>query len=372
MNWGLRGRLVFGDGTELISDQVYQHINNNVLKYVNTFETMPTAEQWSTLTTIQTLNTSGNTGQGYSSTLYWRANSTYPMRIIITFIEEPPVKYDPEVLAFQVTRVDASSQPDDEGLYAATTLQLALGDASAIDTAECRIYYAANAYPIVGQSEYIDLTSRIDELMTGLNLNTTLLNRQWGIDSAWYFAVVFLVGKENAVSTSSIPRAKGSLHVSGHSAGGICVCGYSKGTTENPLFESYAPAHFYAQVVAHAGIRGVNDYSLNEVDTGGTWIDGKHIYRKVIEVGAKSSNKMTIDVTALSIETYIDIRSLFYGVENYGNGYVFGGAFAKSDLDYVIQIEPTSRTSVGINATDRTWKSGFLILEYTKTTEEAN
>lgn len=370
MSWGLRGRLVFGDGSELISDQVYQHINNNVLKYVNTFETMPTAEQWATLTAIQTLDTAGGTGDsGFSSTLYWRANSTYPMKVIITFIEEPPVFYAPKVDTFQVSRVNEKSMPDDEGVYAATSLKLSLGDTEGLASAAVRIYYAADAYPIVGVSQYVDITARISDLLTGLYLNTDLIPGEWSTSSSWYFAVVFVAGEENAVSTSSIARAKGSLHVSGQRGGGICVCGYSKGTTENPLFESYAPAHFYERAQFHKGVIGINDYSLKEVDTGGTWIDGKRIYRKVIEVGAKTSNNMAIDVTALSIETYIDIRAMFYGVENYGNGYVFGGAFAKSDLDYVIQIEPTSRTNVGINATDRTWNSGFLILEYTKTTE---
>lgn len=372
MHWGLRGRLVFGDGTELISDQVYNHINNNVVKYINTFETMPTAEQWATLTTVQTLNTSGNTGQGYSSTLYWRANSTYPMKIIITFLEEPPVKYAPEVLTFQVARVNEAYQPDDEGLYAATTLQLALGDASAIDTAECRIYYAANAYPIVGQSEYIDLTSRINELMTGLNLNTTLLNGQWGVDSAWYFAVVFLIGDENAVSTSSIPRAKGSLHVSGYSAGGVCVCGYSKGTTDNPLFESYAPAHFYEPVKAQKGIEGVTNYTLGEIETGGRWIDGKKIYRFVMVANVTSKGDVTLGTIPSQVENLI--FSYCSLKDNSGNvfrpvPYAYHGS-----LNWATNFRITADGSVimQLGSSYGTNQTTILIFEYTKTTEEAS
>lgn len=370
MNWGLRGRLVFGDGTVLDSDLVYNNIAGNVIKYINTFATMPTAEQWATLTTVQTLDTQDKTtAGGYSSTLYWRANSSNPMKVIITFIEEPPVFYAPKVDTFQVSRVNEQSMPDDEGVYAATSLKLSLGDTEGLASAAVRIYYAADAYPIVGVSQYVDITDRISDLLTGLYLNTDLIPGEWSTSSSWYFAVVFVAGEESAVSTASIARAKGSLHVSGQRGGGICVCGYSKGTTENPLFESYAPAHFYERAQFHKGVVGINDYSLEEVDTGGTWIDGKRIYRKVMEVGAKTANNQNVDVSACDIETYVTIRGMFYEKENYANGYVFPAPAATSNTDYIVQIESIDRATVKITSTSRSWASGFLIIEYTKTTE---
>ena len=359
MNWGLRGRLVFGDGTQLVSDLVYEHINNEVVKYTNTFETMPTAEQWATLTSIQTLDTQDKTTSGgYSSTLYWRANSTYPMKVIITFIEEPPVVYAPEVQTFQVTRVNADAVPDDEGVYIATSLKLALGDTAGLNSAAVHVYYAADAYPIVGVSPYIDLTSRIADLMNGLYLNTDLIPGEWPAGSSWYFAVVFIAGEENAVSTSSIARAKGSLHVSGQRGGGVCICGYSKGTTANPLFESYAPAHFYG------GIYGVTNYTEGEVNTGGRWIDGKVIFRRVVPVSLSVLDTGSEIAVLPDIDAMISLSGFVTRDNNQRFPVVFW--YSSSNYHSIWMSTPTqlmAKTSHAI--------SGWVIIEYTKS-EEAN
>lgn len=96
MNWGLRGRLVFSDNTNIVSDQVYHNIEDNVVKYTNTFtlaEPM-TKARFEQATHIQTLDTNGTTGDGgYSSTLYWRATSDHPMYIYVYFIEAGHMMY---------------------------------------------------------------------------------------------------------------------------------------------------------------------------------------------------------------------------------------------------------------------------------------
>lgn len=93
MTWGLRGRLVLADGTTFVSDRIYNKISGNVVKYTNTFETFPDVEQFAQLEKVQTLDTQGKiTAGGYSATLYWRANSTYPMDIILTFSDIPDVQ----------------------------------------------------------------------------------------------------------------------------------------------------------------------------------------------------------------------------------------------------------------------------------------
>ena len=93
MTWYLRGRLVLADGTTFISDQVGRNISGEVVKFTNTFTELPTPEQWAQLQKVQTLNSRGNTGLGnYSADLYWRATSTYPMDIILTFSDIPDVQ----------------------------------------------------------------------------------------------------------------------------------------------------------------------------------------------------------------------------------------------------------------------------------------
>lgn len=94
MSWGLRGKLVLADGTAFVSDEVYHSISGNVVKYVNTFAELPTPEQFAQLQKVQTLDTAGNTGNSdaYYTKLYWRATSTYPMDIILTFSDIPDVQ----------------------------------------------------------------------------------------------------------------------------------------------------------------------------------------------------------------------------------------------------------------------------------------
>lgn len=279
MVWNLRGRLVFSDGTTVTSNNVGINPSGDSVKFTNTFTTLPTAEQFAKLTTVQTLDSQGKTTSGgYSATLYWRATSDKPMRLIVKFIEEPPIVYAPKVDKFEVTRCNASGGIDDEGQYIGTTMKLSIGDSTGLSGAQCRVYYAANSYPQVGVSQYVDLTSKISTLMSGVEFNTTLLTGVWNLGSLWNFAVVFTTGEETAIATASAARGTVNFHISDEPGGGAAVGGFSSGTTANPKFESAVPAYFYA------GINGVTNYSSEEVLTGGTWIDGKPIYRAIGEM----------------------------------------------------------------------------------------
>lgn len=282
--WKLRGRLKLADGTEFVSDEVSHVISGNVVKFTNTFHNLPTAEQFKTLAAVETLNALGSTSSdGYYATLYWHANSDRPIRLIVTFIEEPPVFYAPRVDEFSVTRCNENGVPDDEGSRASVNLRLGIGKQDGLNSAQLRIYYAANAYPDVESSPYIDLTSRIPEFMTGVFDSLNVITGDWAVGSSWYFAAVFIAGGENAVDTHIMPRAMGSLHVAGDT-GGICVCGFSNGTKDSPMFESYAPAHFYGGAQFYGNVNGLRTYRSGEVNTGDVWIDGKEIYRYILVV----------------------------------------------------------------------------------------
>lgn len=256
MTWNLKGRLVFGDGTTIKSPNIGIHISGDVAKYTHTFTTLPTAEQFATLTSVQTLDSQGKTTSGgYSSKLYWRATSSYPMQLIVKFIEQPPVTYAPSIASFVLQRCDSNAALNDEGQYIATTLKLAIGDTAGLTGAQCRIYYAANEYPVVGESQYVDITSKISTLMTGVNRSTSILTGVWGLGYQWHFAVVFITGDESAIATFSVARGSTSLHISGEHGGGVAIGGFSSGTTANPKFESVVPAYF------HGGIAKVEDCS---------------------------------------------------------------------------------------------------------------
>lgn len=280
-SWALRGRLVFSDGTTITSNTVTQTISGTKVKYTNTFTNLPTPEQFAKLKTVQTLNSQGTTGQGsYSADLYWRANSSNPMRLIVTFIEEQPVVYAPKVDSFSVVRTDASGNPSREGLYIRTSLKLSIGNSAGLSGASCKIYYAADAQPVIDPSspQKVDLDAKISTLMTGVTNSPDILTGVWPVGNTWFFTAVFATGEEAAVSdVMHVERGTTSMHISGEPGGGVCIGGFSTGTTANPKFESRAPARFYA------GVDGVTNYFSEEMEIG-RWIDGKPVYRAIGEL----------------------------------------------------------------------------------------
>lgn len=356
-NWALRGRLVFSDGTTITSNTVTHTISGTKVKYTNTFTKLPTPEQFALLKTVQTLDSKGKTtADGYSAKLYWRANSNNPMRLIVTFIEEQPVVYAPKVDSFSVVRTDASGNPSREGLYIRTSLKLSIGNSAGLSGASCKIYYAADAQPVVGVSQSIDLTSKISSLMTGISNDPNILTGVWNVGNTWFFTAVFATGEEAAVSdVMYVERGTTSMHISGEPGGGVCIGGFSTGTTANPKFESRVPAHFYA------GVEGVTNYSTDEVKTGGTWIDGKPIYRRTFTT---ASGKATTDVTLGTIANLAEVVST--------NGYVkyysthFSLSFFRNDTYY-----HRTMVSSGGNVTVHCCQpfSAVVTVEYTKTTD---
>ena len=75
----------------------------------------------------------------------------------------------------------------------------------------------------------------------------------------------------------AVMRSFARLHLSGTSTGGVAVGKFSAATEGHPLFE-VAEDH---ESIFYGGIRGVTNYESGEVATGGTWVDGKPIYRYV-------------------------------------------------------------------------------------------
>lgn len=51
---------------------------------------------------------------------------------------------------------------------------------------------------------------------------------------------------------------------------------------------------------------GFGNYSLTEVDTGFTWVDGKHIYKKTVDCGAlPNATDKTVSIGASNVHRYI-------------------------------------------------------------------
>ena len=195
-------------------------------------------------------------------------------------------------------------------------------------------------------------------------LNTSILTGVWNLGSIWNFAAVFLAGEETAIATSSAARGTTSFHISDDPGGGAAIGGFSTGTKENPKFESYVPAHFYA------GIEGLSDYSTAEVKTYGKWINGKPIYRRsfVVEGKSISSDASTTEMAVIDnfaeIDTFINIT----GVIDY-NGEIYPITRIYSSSSF-FGLWINSSGSIRIRSdTSSTVKMERLVctIEYTKT-----
>lgn len=114
-----------------------------------------------------------------------------------------------------------------------------------------------------------------------------------------------------------------------------------------------------------SGASSSTRYSTEEQRIG-TWIDGKPLYQKVIEIGAVSTTEVTTTTGVSNIEQVIDIK---------GGGTMIAGQFLKwgfenpagycscyFDLARNVVVSMVSTTSYNL-------KWGYAILEYTKLTD---
>lgn len=269
-------------------------------------------------------------------------------------------RFNPRISVFALERATGATS-NDEGENVLTDLRLAI---SAVDHdysgfLSAKIYYAQGRDATTADSS-INITGQIGTLLSGVENSTTLITGTYSNGSNWDFLLVFGDEFETAQVHAPLFRAFANVHLSGASTGGASFGGFGTSTEGNPKLESYYPAHFYA------GIEGVSNYASGEVKTGGKWIDGKPIYRSVIETGAKTANVQNIDVSALGIETITSMRGMLYAAANYGDGLIFPVPTVATSTSYLVQLSATNRSTITITSTSFVFGSGFLVIEYTK------
>lgn len=114
------------------------------------------------------------------------------------------------------------------------------------------------------------------------------------------------------------------------------------------------------------GGTGLPSYFTNEIDTGMKWIDGKTIYRKVIET-----------TTALSAGS----TTISHGITNFGQVTNWRLTNDRNQTFPRVETDTTNNNWTGISGVDNTnvyirvigttWTSRkwIIIIEYTKTTD---
>jgi len=117
-------------------------------------------------------------------------------------------------------------------------------------------------------------------------------------------------------------------------------------------------------------VNGLNTYSTTEHRIG-TWINGKPLYRKVIDIGnLPNTNDKKID-TGLIFNSNNCILRNFYGVASYSNGISFPLPYINPiDITYTVSLNLNSNNQVVVTTgSDRSLMTGYVVLEYTKTTD---
>lgn len=122
---------------------------------------------------------------------------------------------------------------------------------------------------------------------------------------------------------------------------------------------------FYMPIEAMAGIRGIGEFSTSEHLTGGTWFDGRPIYRTAYE--PRSVNKS-------ATVNFGTIANLDYPINAWGFAYT--GAnwealnYSPNNLNYVLELQVSSAGIVRVIAgSGRNWTRVFCVVEYVKTTD---
>lgn len=109
----------------------------------------------------------------------------------------------------------------------------------------------------------------------------------------------------------------------------------------------------------------IEKYSTNEIKIG-TWIDGKPIYRKVINIGAlPNATTKTITHNISNLSMFIRVSGIAYSPA----GYTLLPYVQPALPNLNVGIFANSTQVVVITTTDKSTNSGYAILEYTKTTD---
>lgn len=125
---------------------------------------------------------------------------------------------------------------------------------------------------------------------------------------------------------------------------------------------------------ASVGVENMGAYSTTETVIG-TWVDGKPIYRKVVQLTStslSSSKWLYIDVSNDNIETIIDVKGTVNLTSTLGTkNQLIQRTVTDAITTYGIGLGDMNSTQIGIQfGTSYTQlNSGYLIYEYTKTTD---
>ncbi len=264
-------------------------------------------------------------------------------------------RYSPSIPAFSTERTG------DEAETIKVTLKLGLA-ADLTDTQKARMIPKL----VDGSGTEITLHyTSLDDLLTGVVDSTTIVTNTFDKAVNHDLTLTFGDSYESASAKADIDRSFANLHLSGKSTGGACFGGFCTSTEGNPKLETYYPIYAYAGIAVGGG----GAYSTDEVDSGSKWIDGKPIYRKVLEftsITNGSNNDMAIGASG-AIGTIVRFWGLGY---NTAGAYAWNIPHYDSSSSYGILVEAVGLTGdspkIRIKpGSGRGLGSAVVVVEYT-------
>lgn len=309
----------------------------------------------------------GYTSSGHGSPSF--RDGQYDDVITIQGQDVPPTNYAPSITGARLWRtLDGSDTVTPTAEALRMKLRLGMNDTSGLTAgAALKLYYAQNAAPTVGASEYVDLSAYIQSCLdaeTSISVSGT-----FSAGADWYFTLVFTAGDEvSSPWYGNVPRAQAPIHI-GERNNGVAIGGYSPATASDRRFDVFWPGYMHERVHFMGGVSGFGGYSTDETPTGEAWIDGSPIYRKVLaftSITNGSNNDAAINAGGV-IGTIIRFWGLGYNtagayawnIPHYDSSSSYGILAEAVDLtgdSPKIRIKPGSGRGLG---------SAVVVVEYT-------
>lgn len=141
----------------------------------------------------------------------------------------------------------------------------------------------------------------------------------------------------------------------------ICYGTNAKNVSLSPQLELGNTATTYSP---YQNLNGYDNYSTGEVMIG-TWIDGKPLYRKVIETGRISSTTKNVAHGISNLDRVIKLE----GIGGASGFFATLPRVSQSQLIYQCGLQLTGNNIVIQAGSDCSFDDSFVIVEYTKTTD---
>lgn len=287
--------------------------------------------------------------------------------------------WKPKIDKFNVTRTTDGVE-DDESEKVTATIKLSISSEANLENMTLRLYYKEGTEADTSTSPIWLKNNMADAIGKTLTLE---LSRSFSNGSDWNFLLVFtdyVNNFETVQARGKVSKAFANLHLSGKANGGACFGGFSSSTDVAPKLESYYPTYLHSalhvegkttlsgalevagEVVASGGIKGVTNYVTPSTRTGGTWINGKPVIRRIVSGAVEAGVEKSVGwANSGVVEQVIRVDGgLWTGSAFFPFGYYVGTS------NYIRMY--VSKTAAVINSTRA--GTAYFIIEYTRIADE--